>query len=90
MDFQANNDVIPLIYIQYHSLSPRLQNIGEEECPAQRHVVQMQQCCPIGEDWVDVDLLDVGEVGDAVVGQLQLADVFDGAVVLIHLGIKLL
>ena len=50
----------------------------------------MQQCCPIGEDWVDVDLLDVGEVGDAVVGQLQLADVFDGAVVLIHLGIKLL
>ncbi len=47
--------------------------------------MQVEQGGPVGEDRVDVDLLDVGEVGHGVIWQLQIANVFDGAVVARHL-----
>ena len=47
--------------------------------------MQVEQGGPVGEDRVDVDLLDVGEVGHGVIWQLQIANVLDGAVVARHL-----
>ena len=63
---------------------PRLQDVREEECPGECHVVEVQKGGPVGEDGVDVDLLDVGQVGDGVGRHLEVAHVLDGAVVLVH------
>lgn len=44
--------------------------------------MQVQESGPVGEHWVDVDLLDVGDVADRVLREVQVAQVLDGAVVL--------
>lgn len=43
--------------------------------------MQMQQGCSVGEHGVDVDLLDVGEVGHGVLAHLELTLVHDGTIV---------
>ena len=50
---------------------PGLQDVGEEECPAEGHVVEVEQRRPVGEDRVDVDLFDVRLVRDHVLWHLQ-------------------
>jgi hypothetical protein len=40
---------------------------------------------PVGEDRVDVDLLDVWQMRDRVFRHLEVANMFDGTVVLVHL-----
>ena len=46
--------------------------------------MEVQEGGPVGEYGVDVDLLDVGQVGDGVGRHLEVAHVLDGAVVLVH------
>ena len=52
------------------AVEPGLQDVREEERSAEGHVVQVQQRRPVGEHRVDVDLLDVGLVGDHILGHL--------------------
>ena len=47
--------------------------------------MQVEQRRLVGEDWVDVNLLDVREVRDGVLWQLEVAHVLDGAVVTVNL-----
>ena len=37
----------------------------------------MQQCCSVREDRIDVDLLDVGDVGHGVRGKEEVTDMLE-------------
>ena len=46
--------------------------------------MQVEQRGSVREDRVDVDLLDVRQVGDGVLRKLEVTRVLDGAVLLVH------
>jgi hypothetical protein len=64
---------------------PRLEYIAPVEAPCQGHVVQVHQNRPVGENRIDVDLLDVRQVGHAVHRQVEIVQVLYLAIIHVHL-----
>ena len=46
--------------------------------------MKMEEGCPVGKDGVDIDLLNVRQVGHRVHGKLEVADMFDGTVLRVN------
>ena len=46
--------------------------------------MKMEEGCPVGKDGVDIDLLNVRQVGHGVHGKLKVADMFDGTVLRVN------
>ena len=45
--------------------------------------MHMKHVCPVGEHGVDVDVLDIGDVGDGIFWHEKVGDMLDVAIVLI-------
>lgn len=71
--------------IDRRSDKARLEYITPEEASAKGHVVQVQESGAIREHWIDVDVLDVGQMRHRVLRQIQIPEVLDLTVVLVHL-----
>ena len=66
------------------SVEAGLQDVGVEKGSAQGHVMQVQQGRSVGKDGIDVDLLDVGQVGDGVLAHFEVAHMLNGTIVAVH------
>ena len=56
------------------SVEPGLEDEGEEEGAGEGHVVDVEHVGPVGEDRVDVDVLDIWFVGDCILREEEFTD----------------
>lgn len=63
----------------------RLEDVAPEEASAEGHVVKVQQGGAIREHRIDVDILDVWQMRHCVLRQIQVAEMLNLTVVIVHL-----